>query len=59
MRLRVIIESNFLEQLERVRGLMLEAGPSGFLGFWRGVMLPFPTDVIAVLVSKVVFMQSA
>ena len=28
------MDSNFLEQFERVRGLMFAAGPSGFLGFW-------------------------
>jgi hypothetical protein len=47
------MDSNFLEQFERVSGLMLAAGPSGFLGFWeRG-------DVIVVFVSNAVFIQSA
>ena len=31
------MDSNFLEQFERVRGLMFAAGPSGFLGFWSAV----------------------
>ena len=53
------MDSNFLEQFERVRGLMFAAGPSGFLGFWSGVMLPFPIDVMVVFVSNAVFIQSA
>ena len=59
MRLRVIIDSNFLEQFESVRGLILDTGPSGFLGFWSGVMFPCPTDVIVVLVSNALLIQSA
>ena len=51
------MDSNFLEQFERVRGLMFAA--SGFLGFWSGVMLPFPTDVMVVFVSNAVFLQFA
>ena len=53
------MDSNFLEQFERVSGLMFAAGPSGFLGFWSGVMFPFPIDVIVVFVSNAVFIQSA
>ena len=53
------MDNSFLEQLERVSGLILDAGPSGLLGFWSGVMLAFPIDVILVLVSNAVLMQSA
>ena len=57
--MRVIIESNFLEQFERVSGLILDTGPCGFLGFWSGVIFPLPTDAMVVLVSNVLLMQSA
>ena len=53
------MDSNFLEQLESVRGRMFETGPRGFLGFWRGVMLPLPIEFIMVPVSKAVLRQLA
>ena len=42
-------------------GLILDTGPCGFLGFWSGVIFefPLPTDVMVVLVSNVLLMQSA
>ena len=40
-------------------GLILDTGPCGFLGVWSGVIFLLPTDVMMVLVSNVLLMQSA
>jgi len=37
----------------------LAGGPRGFLGFWRGVMLPWPSEAMREFDMKELFRQAA
>ena len=49
----------FLTALDKVNGLRFLGGPTGLLGFWRGVMLASPMGSREEFVSKQLLMMLA